>query len=1168
MKKDKTILIITVILFILFLAMSTNTSIVWNTPSKDVIFHPINSNAYFYANTSLTLNSISISSTVFTINSTGFNVSSSNRVNITIMEINNNPGVGDTAISFYADCSGGTVWFNLSGYTNGNRYNVSKDSVFVETVIVSGGLVSFSSSVWSSHLFDVIYYAGNNPPVISNPYPANNSHFISTSGSPINAYLSDSDGDTMNVTVWSNHTGSWVQYAGHSLWVAGGGDAWDGFMRDVPPVGTWNFLDTSSYSFSAWQPDGLRAAYDNITVTDDWDMTTDWTKYWWSVNCTDSYSWTNKTFCFKTGTIFDPVVTTNTSTGVEETNATIHGYLDDDGGEACNVSFQYGLTDSYGTNTSLETELLENNTLYSSGLRFDYFYDTTWMAQQFISDVRCIVNNVSMRLSRQGNPQYVIASIRQTDASGEPTGDDIGQGWTDISSITGAVPGEWVYVNLNQSVTIEKDTIYVLCARSLVGNPTTIRLRWQYKMENPYTDGIGRIFSVNNGVSWTIDPARSNDDYAFMTFGIKLLSSPIEFSYSLVGLNAGTLYHYRAVANNSNSTVYGGDMAFLTKPNATANLVVNNTHHSPDTLNLSWAKGDGANHTYVERNTDSSWSRGSGTLVYNNTGSYYNDTNLSMNTLYYYQAWSYTNWTYNPTTHQWSDSYAANSNTTDNVDPPYNGSSSYDVNNFRVNLTWDRGNNSNREIVVQNNNSYPTSPTDGWIRQNDTATFFNESITYGTYFTIWSYNTTSQYYSNTGLNIPWGVMSLSCFDENHPQNGLNFSIEISNSNFSTTYAATNLTNWHYIDLIDIPFGTGTIFLISSDGYEARTETHTTTPNVFYNFTFYLPPALPPGGSDDPIYDPNETYAEDYIIRVVGPLTEYGADPPIGSALVTVSKYINTTDDYEEIFSDTTAANGEVDIPLVPGTLYHIVVTHDDYYDADDHWTPTEIVFSDDRYRVIRMSPLIGEDVPGVDYDIFWDTITFTATMNDVDGLNGTLTITYSDSNLSTVNTQIYVYEYYNGTSTLMFTISNVSENSFTYTTGTINTTRVYDLVLYFNNTANFDVSSPVSIRVYNINTWSLRTPFDMGERITKIFGSFDLGWENLIAVALAIIILCMFGVHNTGIGILACGFTLGFASFLLSMLTGGFNVALVILIPVIVIIGGIYMLVKNPGGHL
>ncbi|GAH29009.1 unnamed protein product, partial [marine sediment metagenome] len=49
----------------------------------------------------------------------------------------------------------------------------------------------------------------------------------------------------------------------------------------------------------------------------------------------------------------DPIqVTTNTTTGTEETNATLHGYLANDSGETCTVGFQYGNTSSYGNVTS------------------------------------------------------------------------------------------------------------------------------------------------------------------------------------------------------------------------------------------------------------------------------------------------------------------------------------------------------------------------------------------------------------------------------------------------------------------------------------------------------------------------------------------------------------------------------------------------------------------------------------------------------------------------------------------------------------------------------------------------------------------------------------------------------------------------------------------------
>lgn len=65
--------------------------------------------------------------------------------------------------------------------------------------------------------------------------------------------------------------------------------------------------------------------------------------------------------------------------------------------------------------------------------------------------------------------------------------------------------------------------------------------------------------------------------------------------------------------------------------------------HNRSQINLSWIRGENATHTYIERNTSLNWEKANGTLIYNNTGTSYNDINLDMNTLYYYRAWSWDN---------------------------------------------------------------------------------------------------------------------------------------------------------------------------------------------------------------------------------------------------------------------------------------------------------------------------------------------------------------------------------------------------------------------------------------------------------------------------------------------------------------------------------------------
>jgi hypothetical protein len=102
-------------------------------------------------------------------------------------------------------------------------------------------------------------------------------------------------------------------------------------------------------------------------------------------------------------------------------------------------------------------------------------------------------------------------------------------------------------------------------------------------------------------------------------------------------------------------------------------------------IDLVWTKGDKADTTYIERNTTSPWSIGKGTPIYNDTGASYQDTGLSQNSHYYYQAWSW-----NQTDYVFSTTFAAADNTTFANQPPIfalpspvNGST-----NNPLSLTW------------------------------------------------------------------------------------------------------------------------------------------------------------------------------------------------------------------------------------------------------------------------------------------------------------------------------------------------------------------------------------------------------------------------------------------------------------------------------------------------
>lgn len=144
-------------------------------------------------------------------------------------------------------------------------------------------------------MFGVVTVLGDTP-IQTNPYPINNSEGISVDGSAINIYLSDNDADTMNVSVWSNHTGVWVHYAWYP-----GINVNNHFINDFDHDGDWELIDVVAYGANGgWQLNGTRAFKDNRTVTHSWGMTSYNTIYYWSVNVTDGTNWNNETYKFIT----------------------------------------------------------------------------------------------------------------------------------------------------------------------------------------------------------------------------------------------------------------------------------------------------------------------------------------------------------------------------------------------------------------------------------------------------------------------------------------------------------------------------------------------------------------------------------------------------------------------------------------------------------------------------------------------------------------------------------------------------------------------------------------------------------------------------------------------------------------------------------------------------
>jgi hypothetical protein len=235
------------------------------------------------------------------------------------------------------------------------------------------------------------------------------------------------------------------------------------------------------------------------------------------------------------------------------------------------------------------------------------------------------------------------------------------------------------------------------------------------------------------------------------------------FSNNSIGLTQGQLYYFRAWANNSAGFSDGSELTFLTKPDPPNSFIaqVNNSN----LIYLEWQKVNGANKTYIERNTTSSWALGQGTTIYNNSGINYEDNGLTPGTTYYYQAWSYTNWTYDSTTlYKWSDNNASAYNHT-NAPPTI-------TTEVPINESTDINLIPETRITINDIEGSPMMIT--WY-SNSSGTWqifgINNSVGNGTYYQ------TNSNFSSSGTTYWWNV---SVYDE----------VDINNSgifHFTTSY---------------------------------------------------------------------------------------------------------------------------------------------------------------------------------------------------------------------------------------------------------------------------------------------------------------------------------------------------------------------------------------------
>jgi len=527
------------------------------------------------------------------------------------------------------------------------------------------------------------------------------------------------------------------------------------------------------------------------------------------------------------------------------------------------------------------------------------------------------------------------------------------------------------------------------------------------------------------------------------------------------------------------------------------------------------------------------------------------------------------------------------------VEPPYNGSSIYNTTLNSVNLTWDNGNNSEYTIVVQNNNSYPTSPSDGWVRSNASSftTFNNSSVFTERYYTIYNYNSTYNAYSS-GLDIPWGALGLSCFNESSGL-AITFDIEISNSDGSTTYVASGLTNIHYVDLNDIPYGDNTIFYVTNDDYKLSSYIEDISPNSFLNYSFFLAPLWTAQDNNDTPPDEQILKAHSDTAAVTNPAVDVNISLDHTPEEITAVYVYNTSfggwvpiaEDYYNYDSSTDNVTINASVLDVNSSLVRVDYTS--YESREVLETEVYLLavidtigarlpkakiiilrYMDTTGQYEEMSSMLTDGngeatvylIPDIHYKVNVSKDGYITEISDYIPTLAVRTKTFRLS-LEEVDTNRTNWMHYIDMTAAM---SELGVMSISYTDSLSNTTSVnvtvyqwngsaYSAVQYYNSSSNSftnttTVNSSYGYKVVfsvshgdfddfshtiTINRHFSTSIGDLNDMFTNILGSNPFGWVNFFAIFVLLACLLAFGEAGAGISLLGAGFIFLFFNILI-----------------------------------
>ena len=670
-------------------------------------------------------------------------------------------------------------------------------------------------------------------------------------------------------------------------------------------------------------------------------------------------------------------VTTNASTSVTFNSAVLNGFLINDGGETCTVWFEYGKTVGFGTNTSNQQANSTENfsaTLSNLDPTTKYYFravsqNSNGTSYGLTLNFTTLTNPIPeiSNESPTNNSYYIESnptiSVQINDTTGDNTtttfynwSDDSILGTTVLTvngtasttyyNLTSNTTYKWYVKSYNHDITgatNNTSAVFFFHTLNLTAPSLTIQVYNGTFLNVTWTDSDNSTQSL---ITYKIGTYPTNT-----TDGTLINESDASSPFNISSLTGDTTYFFKSWAYNATALM-------ISKENKTINITTFPEEPSSFTasqvndtiLNLSWSKATGTDKTLILYNTTGfPDSPDNGTIAYNNTGTLTNVNGLTVNTTYYFSAWS---WGSNK--ERLSVSYVTTSNATSTVpDEPINfqtitqssteidlswtagnrstktrilrktssyptgindgtlvyfdsgtsysdtglnksqqyfyrawayndttllysttNASSYNwtfpqipqnltgivISTDTVNITWNLSIGGDMYMVRKKSGSFPSSTTDGNLRQNSSRLFYNDTAySEGDFYAVWAYNNTSRFFS-ARARVYLGRLIIYAYREDQSTvNITNFTITLTNQNGSETYYETNCNNPKIIEIGDVPQGEDISIIVSKSGFYDRIQHYDINQSLSYVINFFLAPNPEGGGTPgDDDYVPSST----------------------------------------------------------------------------------------------------------------------------------------------------------------------------------------------------------------------------------------------------------------------------------------------------------------------